>query len=165
MTVQKAVAIAVIGFALAMQAAQIFPPGMPPNERFWPFVDWPMYSASFQPGARVSRESVRVVSCDGTGTSAEVTAYDMHVERFVFYTMMSAAADTGRRGEAMTDTLVHLVETKWRRPACALQIWQQTLVIGERGLASLDEPWQLVREQPIDHGMPRPIPPAPAGKP
>lgn len=165
MTVQKAVAIAVIVFALAMQVAQMFPPGMPPNERFWPFIDWPMYSGSFHAGVPVSRQSVRVVPCDGTGTATEVTAYDMHMERFVFYTMMAAAADSGGRGEAMADTLERLVERQWPHPACVLQVWQQTLVIRKQGLASLDEPWQLVRERPLNRGMPRPVQPASGGSP
>jgi hypothetical protein len=147
MTLQKAVAIAVICFVLTMQVAQIFPPGMPPNERFWPFVDWPMYSSSFGPGMQLSRHSLRVRRCDPGAPVTEVASNDLHVERFVFYKMLATAADTGQRGRAMADTLAYLLTKKWKDPVCVMQVWRQTLRIGKDGLDRLDVPWQLVRER------------------
>jgi hypothetical protein len=160
MTLQKAVATAVIGIVLALQGRQLWYPGEPQHDRYWPFVNWPMYSISVQAPKQFSRQSLRVLACPAGAEATEVTHDDAHVETFVFYNMLSAAADSSPRGEAMTDTLESLVKRKWPHPVCGIQLWQQTFHIGKQGLERADVPWALVSERRVEagtFGQPEPV--------
>jgi hypothetical protein len=152
MTLQKAVAIAVIGIVLTLQGRQLWYPGEPQHDRYWPFVNWPMYSISVHAPKQFSRQSLRVLACPAGAEVAEVTHEDAHVETFVFYQMLRAATDSGPSGEAMTDTLESLVKRKWPHPACGIQLWQQTFHIGRQGLERADVPWVLVWERRPEAG-------------
>lgn len=153
MTLQKAVAIAVIGTALALQGRQLWYSGQPQHDRYWPFVNWPMYSISVRPPKQFSRQSLRALSCPARDQAVEVSHDDAHVETFVFFKMLSAAADSGPAGRAMADTLESLVRRKWPSRTCGIQLWQQTFHIGKQGLERADPPWTLVWERPFDTGV------------
>ncbi len=147
MTLQKAVATAVIGTALALQGRQLWYAGQPQHDRYWPFVNWPMYSVSVRPPKQFSRQSLRVVSCPAGTEAVEVSHEAAHVETFVFYTMLRTAADSGPTGRAMADTLESLVRRKWPRPLCGIQLWQQAFRIGRQGLERTDPAWALAWER------------------
>ena len=152
MTLQKTVAIGVIGIALTLQGRQLWYSGQPQHDRYWPFVNWPMYSISVRPPRQFSRQSLRALSCPAGARAVEVSHDDAHVETFVFYGMLRTAADPGPAGRGMADTLESLVRRRWPRPVCGVQLWQQTFLISKRGLESADPSWELVWERRPEAG-------------
>jgi hypothetical protein len=131
MTLRKAVAIGVAAAVLGLQAWVIFPPGWPANTRYWPFVDYPMYSNSHTADAVFSEYELGVRECPGTAPFL-VPADSLHMEQFVYWRLLETAAER-KRGRWQPKP-VHIQEARQRLSdvvrtyyprACQLEVWER----------------------------------------
>ncbi|MGH7629355.1 MAG: hypothetical protein ACREOF_08180 [Gemmatimonadales bacterium] len=142
MSLRKALAIGVITAVLGIQASVIIPPGWPARSRYWPFVDYPMYSNAHPRDAVFSEYELAVRDC--TSDSAfPVLAADLHLEPFVYWRLLETATAQPRWRRqlppppdevlAAKQTLSGLVLQRHPQ-ACQLQVWVRAY-----GLADLPQ--------------------------
>jgi hypothetical protein len=131
--VPKAFAVACIVLVLGAQAALIFPPGKQPRNRYWPFLNYPMYSPAKHLGDSLILPELRAVPCDIPDSSLPVPATTLHVDLGRYWQMLQGLTRPPRR-EAMLDTLSRLTQSAMHGNVCALELWREVFVVDQRGV-------------------------------
>jgi len=148
MMVRKAFAIGCIAFILGAQAWTIFPPGRAPRNRYWPFLDYPMYGNAHHRGDSIVLQDLRAVRCDSPDTAVIIPASALRVQQWRYWTMLDRLAHSPD-GEPMLDTLGYLTHSAAQADVCALEVWRQVLVVERRGVRLEDHPWIRFRRWTI----------------
>ena len=156
MTLRRACAIVVIISVLGVQAWTMLPPGSPPQGRYWPFMDYPMYATARRVGDSLVRYDLRVDTCEPGAEPMSTSSRDLRLGQSRLPHLLAMAArpstDRDQRPLAAADTIRILVRRVEPR-VCAVQIWRQILVMTAAGMRDLDRPWDLIRhytEPPVE---------------
>ena len=136
----KAFAVACIVVVLGAQAAVVFPPGKQARNRYWPFLNYPMYSAANHLGDSLVYLELRAVPCDMPDSTLPVPATTLHVNLGRYRQMLNGLTRSPRR-EVKLDTIRRLTESGMRRNVCALELWRQVFFVERRGVRIEDRPW------------------------
>jgi hypothetical protein len=124
---------------------------------YWPFMNYPMYSAAKQPGAGFSFRRLEAVPCDAGGPRAELPAETLGVQTFRFRNLLETAAG-GRRdapapsAEAIDEARAALAALARRHaPAgtCTLEITTRDFVVDAAGLVDPTPPERGVARWPL----------------
>ena len=112
---------------------------------YWPFIDYPMYSWSFDQGERISHARLMLLPCDPTGSPAEMTFQDAHLTRHEFQDRVlraagarNASAEAARRARISLATLAH---EHGPVAICRMEVWMQFFRIGANGLELPGSEW------------------------
>lgn len=153
MTPGKLGAVGVIGGVLALQLFALSPHGR--GGWYWPFVDYPMYSAAKKPGATFGLFELYVVTCEGA--VRPLVAADLSLARFRYRNTLEVAAggrpDRPREAEeipAARAMLAELIEDQVPGRWCEAQVHGRIFRMGEGGLESADVPRRLLAEWPLE---------------
>lgn len=155
MTLGKAGAICVIGGVLAVQLFALSPAGR--GGWYWPFVDYPMYSAAKEPGATFGLFDLEIVGCDGERRA--LAAQDLRLPPFRYRNAVEVAAggrpDRPREPEEIPASrrlldrvIIGMVPGDW----CTAEVYGRIFEMGEHGLVTPDVPrrqlaaWRISRE-------------------
>lgn len=149
MSLGKPAATVVIAGVLAVQLFGVSPWGR--GGWYWPFLDYPMYSAAKYPGATFGLFELDAIACDGTTRRLEAT--DLRIPRFRFRNALEVAAggrpDLRRTPddiEASRRTLSRLIVEHLPGGWCAARVHGRIFAIDHDGLASADVPRRLLAE-------------------
>jgi hypothetical protein len=144
MTPGKVFAAAYCVGVLAAQAWAIWPT-TDSHAYYWPFIDYPMYSWSFDRGERISHARMMLQPCDRTRSPAEMTFRDAHLTRHEFQDRVlraagarNASANVARRARISLARLAHEHGTV---PTCRMEVWMQFFRIGANGLELPGSGW------------------------
>ena len=157
MKLAKLCAIAFCGGVLAFQSYAVLSPLRQRYaylNRYWPFLNYPMYSDAHRLGESLSGTAVRVVPCGPDATPVPVTSEQLRVKWVPFKRMIAQAADLppyrGRTSpaaaERATRQLRHYAATRLSIPVCAVQIWSRTYTIGRQGFEHADTSWRVAAQ-------------------
>ena len=129
---------------LAAQAWVIWPTTRS-RAYYWPFIDYPMYSWSFDQGERISHARLMLQPCDRTRSPAEMTFREAHLTRYAFRDRVlraagagNASAEDARRARI---SLARLAHEHGSVPTCRMEVWMQSFRIGARGLELPGSAW------------------------
>lgn len=152
MTLGKLGAIGVVGGVLSVQLFALSPMGR--GGWYWPFVDYPMYSAAKEPGATFGLFDLEIVSCDGERRL--VNARDLRLPPFRYRNAVEVAAggrpDRPREPEEIPATrrfLTGLITREIPGAWCGAEVHGRIFEMGERGLVSSDVPRRLLADWSI----------------
>jgi hypothetical protein len=150
MAIKKSFYAVVISSILGMQVYTILPGS--PEAWYWPFINYPMYSAPTRPGDKFRIDELRVIPC-GQGSAIRLSHRDLHVTYFAFLNLLENATRRCRPGfkptehsQAATELLSRLIVTQSSISCSNLQIWSKNFVIGVNGVDKTDPPWELTCE-------------------
>jgi hypothetical protein len=152
MSLSKSLAAAYCAAVLLLQTYKVFATTAY-NERHWPFMNYPMYSASFGPGDRIAEVKLMVRSCDG-GRPEQFTDGDAHLIYFQFRKALMQAGNVlgdtpPSRSAAAVDLLRDRIRGYAGRPVCELSVWSRLYQIGPKGLEMPGMPWKEAGPWPM----------------
>lgn len=146
---------------IGVLAAQLF--ALSPAGRggwYWPFVDFPMYSAAKKPGATFGLFDLEAVACNGAVRG--LTNADLHLPPFRFRNVVEVAAggrpDRPRTADeipAARAFLGRVVADEVPGDWCMARIGARIYTMGEHGLESADVPRRVAAEWTIGGGAAR----------
>ena len=138
MKITKLFAMAFCAAVIACQAYAIFS-RLGYNNRYWPFVNYPMYSDSHREGGSFSSLDLRVLPCSPGAKPLSISSGELHVKWATFDRLLYQAAglrDTNLPGTAANAglRLRQLAATQLSMPVCVVELWRRTYTVGPRGL-------------------------------
>lgn len=159
MNLRKAFAVAVSTAILGAQSGAV----VLGSDYYWPFIDYPMYSRAAHVGDAVARYELRGLSCDASRQSFVISNNALRLGPYRFENFLRAvaarqSADSQRRSSVQAadraaQYLSELIELQIERPVCAVQVWEQSLLIGDKLPQGFAVPWKLMHEwQVADDG-------------
>lgn len=135
-------------YCAAVLAVQIWVSLDRPGYRvyYWPFVNYPMYSRSFEMGYQIRHPRLMLQPCDGSPTY-ELTARAARLTQYEFRdrVLRAAGLQPNRTHEASRRTRIELAAVAARSvpaPVCRMEIWLQLFRIGPDGLELPGTPWR-----------------------
>ncbi|HET8649092.1 MAG TPA: hypothetical protein VFL95_03560 [Gemmatimonadales bacterium] len=140
MRAQRLYAIAVI-LALLVPAAWGAVPRRMPFTRYWPFIDYPMYSQSHFSGESAYAWQLRVAGCQPGGDPRIVSEAELHLPHRTMLKLLRQAANGPPHGKSRS--LVTDMARQLPDPVCGIEIWAQRYVLGPGGIVDRNPPWQL----------------------
>lgn len=122
--------------------------------RYWPFLNYPMYSDAHKLGESQSSLAVRVVPCGPEATPVPVSSDQLRVKWIPFVEMLAQAANIqGKtrpaKAQSAAHQLRHFAATRLSFPVCTVQIWRRTYMIGPRGFEHADTAWRVAAQWPL----------------
>lgn len=162
MNLRKSAAIAVSAGVLGLQAYMVFPPGWYSRKRYWPFLDYPMYSDAHGADAAFSSYELRLGGCGAatTAPASPASADDVDLERFVYWHLLETAAGAGPavppspEERARAERTLFSVARTYRPDTCKVEIWVRTYRLAEVARGAPHPPWTLARGWRLDFGAP-----------
>jgi hypothetical protein len=152
MSLSKTLAAAYCAAVILLQTYKVFATTAY-NERHWPFMNYPMYSAAYGPGDRVAEVKLVVRPCDG-GDPEPFTHADARLIYFQFRKAVMQAGDVlGNTPPATSARAVEFLRDRIQRyapkPACEWSVWSKLYEIGPGGLELPGLPWKKAGPWPI----------------
>ena len=113
---------------------------------YWPFVNYPMYSRSFEMGHQIRHPRLMLQPCDSSA-AYELTASAARLTQYEFRdrVLRAAGLQPNRTAEASRRTRIELAALAARRapaPVCRMEVWLQLFRIGPDGLELPGTPWR-----------------------
>ena len=122
---KKALASVVIIVCLGLQTFEIVrPPWVSWPARFWPFLDYPMFSRSFQPGATARMIELRAVSCEASRGARPIAASEIGQPGFRMRDRLRTIAAEGEGAPHQRSLLSRMVAAEIVPRPCELQVWE-----------------------------------------
>ena len=157
MRLRKAYAVAISAVVLGLQFWVIVPPrGY--NAWYWPFVDYPMYSAPRYAGDQFRYHELRALPCDTAAPPLVVDYKRLRVTKFRFYALLAHSSRIVR-AELTTDTsdttlalLRRLVGDRVGGAYCTVELLERRFTIPKSGPVEREPPWRRVYAWPLDAG-------------
>ena len=117
------------------------------REYYWPFVNYPMYSRSYDMGYQIRHPRLMLQPCDGSA-AYELTARTARLPQYEFRdrVLRATGLQPNRTAEASRRTRIELAALAARRapaPVCRMEVWLQVFRIGPDGLELPGTPWKL----------------------
>lgn len=143
----------------AVLGAQMYAMFWPADSWWWPFVRYPMYAKSFEPGAAARTHRLRMVACGGTTVSAPVEGPALGYKSFQFRGQIATIADGGPHAERLRARLERRVRATMAQPPCELQIWRRTVTTTATGVdpaVFADPHWMVARSWRLAPAEPAP---------
>jgi hypothetical protein len=127
------------------------------REYYWPFVNYPMYSRSFDPGYQIKHPRLMLQPCDGsppyelTFRAARLTQYEYR-DRLLRAAGLQAhvSPDVAPRTRIQ---IAALVGARAPAPVCRMEIWVRLFRIGSDGLELPGTPWRPYVGWNVRHGV------------
>lgn len=133
--VKKALAAVVICGCLSLQTFEIVrPSSVSWSGRLWPFIDYPMFSRSFQPGAIARVSELRGVACGASSGVRRIAASDIGQPEFRLRGRLSTITADGDIALYQRRLLNHIVASEIVPRPCELQIWERTVTLSNNGV-------------------------------
>ena len=148
MTLRKAFAVACVIVVLGAQARTLFPPGYPAQNRYWPFLNYPMYSDAHRLGDSIVRHELRAMPCGASAATLTLPFDSLRMEPWVFWNMLDRLA-VSSSPRPLLDTLARLTRSTIHQDPCAFELWRQSLIVGRRGVKLEQTPWVKYRVWPL----------------
>jgi hypothetical protein len=113
---------------------------------YWPFVNYPMYSRSFEMGYQIRHPRLMLQPCDSSA-AYELTARAARLTQYEFRdrVLRAVGLQPNRTAEASRRTRIELAGLVARRaaaPVCRMEVWLQLFRIGPEGLELPGSPWR-----------------------
>ncbi len=113
---------------------------------YWPFVNYPMYSRSFEMGYQIRHPRLMLQPCDSSA-AYELTARAARLTQYEFRdrVLRAVGLQPNRTAEASRRTRIELAGLVARRaaaPVCRMEVWLQLFRIGPDGLELPGTPWR-----------------------
>lgn len=135
---KKSLASVVVAGVLGMQAAEVVSPH---DGRWWPFVDYPMYSQAVGPGATSRMLELRAIPCHRGSPARRVTPYEIGYKEFRLVGSLRGIARADRTASADRDALSRVTAAHVVPAPCILEIWERAVTTTAHGV----EPEQFRR--------------------
>jgi hypothetical protein len=151
LTVKKLLAAMVIASCLG---AQVYAAARPSGARWWPFMDYPMYSRSYPPGRTVASYQLRALGCGAEPEARTIGARQLGYRDDHFRGELSAIARDRPNARRHRARLSRLAGTRIAPRPCALQLWGRRVALTRAGVGAAalrDLRWTLLREWRVDH--------------
>jgi hypothetical protein len=148
--VKKALAGVVITVCLAAQLYAILRPS---GARWWPFVDYPMYSRSYSEGATFRVRELRVRTCEEKPRVWKVWPRTIGYQSWRYLGELSSIAADHPVARTYRSVLSRLVSAHVTPRPCALQVWERAVTVTREGVdvSSVRQPrWRPLREWRVD---------------
>lgn len=141
--VKKSLAVGMIVFCLCIQLWAIFRPN---RGRWWPFVDYPMFSSSYQKGDVFKVHELRGVPCNEPGASYQIHWTLIGFHSYSYWRALREIVNNDPASATRQAELKRAVLAVEGTRVCALQIWERSAVVTRNGCRPENPPWKLVRE-------------------
>ena len=149
LAVKKAFAAIVIVFCLSIQVTVILRGS---EGRFWPFVDYPMFSQAAWMGTRFDMWELRARACVEPFQTWTVKPRTLGYGVWVYRDRLREIAEDRPSASQYRDDLNKIAGSGAISGACALQVWERTVRITRHGYepAAADPRWIARREWSVD---------------
>jgi hypothetical protein len=141
--IKKGLAAAV---ALLCLAAQTYAIVRPSGARFWPFIDYPMFSRSYPEGATFRIHQLRGVPCSGPPHAATIGGSAIGYHHYRYWGALRTVAADRPNAPQVRAQLNRAVAATVVPPPCTLQVWERAITVTRAGRSPRDPQWVLVRE-------------------
>ncbi len=171
LSVRKLFAVTVSAAVLGAQLWAILPPGYRATQknRYWPFLDYPMYSNARYRGAVIVQHRLFGIPCHGEGerpvTRTDLRTAPTNLVHLLWTVTAQVSADTSLKRSAFRsplasalarDSLDAVVRLYLPGAFCRLKVKEQAVVVGESIPADLERLWVDLMEWEL---VPAPRPP------
>lgn len=124
---------------------------------YWPFVNYPMYSRSFEMGYQIRHPRLMLQPCDSSA-AYELTARAARLTQYEFRdrVLRAVGLQPNRTAEASRRTRIELAGLAARRaaaPVCRIEVWLQLFRIGPDGLELPGSPWRPYAGWEVRNGV------------
>ncbi|HEX7049639.1 MAG TPA: hypothetical protein VF188_05455 [Longimicrobiales bacterium] len=148
MRLRKGFALMIIAGVLGFQLRVILPRGGG-TDWFWPFINYPMYSAAHYAGEAVRPRELRIVPCEPGRPARPVDWHLLRIPKFRYRAVVRTLVSDGPRTLSMPDTAVvarlsRLIREHVPGNYCTAELWGRTFVL-PLSAASLDPPWHRIK--------------------
>lgn len=151
LTVKKLLAVMVIASCLG---AQVYAAAWPSGARWWPFMNYPMYSRSYPPGRTVASYQLRALGCGAEPEARRIGARQLGYRDGHFRGELSAIARDRPKAPRHRARLSRLAGARLTPRPCALQVWGRRVALTRAGVSAAalrDMQWTLLREWRVDY--------------
>jgi len=151
LTVKKLLAVMVIASCLG---AQVYAAAWPSGARWWPFMNYPMYSRSYPPGRTVASYQLRALGCGAEPEARRIGARQLGYRDGHFRGELIAIARDRPKAPRHRARLSRLAGARLTPRPCALQVWGRRAALTRAGVSAAalrDMQWTLLREWRVDY--------------
>jgi hypothetical protein len=148
--IKKVLAALVVVFCLGVQLSAIVRPN---GGRWWPFVDYPMFSSSFQEGATFKVHQLRGIPCNAPHGAHTLTWSMIGFHSYSYWRALREIANNDPAAPKRRAELTRAAVTASPVPLSTLQIWERSAVVTRRGCVPRNPAWKLVGQWLIDDNL------------